>query len=152
MNDAQRFQMIWNRRVEYWAIRSSVHSFARSLTHSLRSSWERGFCLLNERVDFISFETTVCSACNEWVPSGAPHERLENITPQSFRKNQTHYAFFFSVEKSKREKQVCCWLNSAPGSKRGDQHKEKFMVSGKGQDKRLFFVFACVYFRYACTM
>ena len=33
-----------------------AHSFARLLTHSLRSSWERGFCLLNERVDLIQFQ------------------------------------------------------------------------------------------------
>ena len=30
-----------------------------SFTHSLQSSWESGFCLQNERVDFISFEPTV---------------------------------------------------------------------------------------------
>ena len=35
-----------------------AHSFARSLTHSLRSSWERALCLWNERVDFISFLPT----------------------------------------------------------------------------------------------
>ena len=35
-----------------------AHSFARSLTHSLRSSWERGFCLWNKRVDFIQFQPT----------------------------------------------------------------------------------------------
>ena len=41
-----------------------AHSFAHSLTRSLRSSWERGFCLWNERVDFIRFRTTV-----QWLPA-----------------------------------------------------------------------------------
>ena len=41
-----------------------AHSLARSLTHSLRSSWGSGFCLQNERVDFISFEPTV-----QWLGS-----------------------------------------------------------------------------------
>jgi len=36
-----------------------AHSFARSLTHSLQSSWESGFCLRTGCVDFISFEPTV---------------------------------------------------------------------------------------------
>ena len=36
-----------------------AHSLARSLTRSLRSSWESSFCLWIERVDFIQFETTV---------------------------------------------------------------------------------------------
>ena len=36
-----------------------AHSFARSLTRSLRSSWERGFCLWNECVNFIRFQPTV---------------------------------------------------------------------------------------------
>ena len=33
--------------------RAPLRSFVRSLTHSLRSSREIGFCLWNERVDFI---------------------------------------------------------------------------------------------------
>ena len=36
-----------------------AHSLARSLTRSLRSSWERGLCLRIERVDFIQFRPTV---------------------------------------------------------------------------------------------
>ena len=47
-----------------------AHSFARSLTHSLRSSWERGFCPLNECFDFIQFQTTVRSAAL-WVKTRA---------------------------------------------------------------------------------
>ena len=35
-----------------------AHSFARSLTRLLRSSWESSFCLWNERVDFIQFQHT----------------------------------------------------------------------------------------------
>ena len=70
---AQWVEIICNRRVEYWAIRSSVCSFARTthsftcsallaslarsaaLIRSLRSSSERGFCLWIERVDLIQF-------------------------------------------------------------------------------------------------
>ena len=37
----------------------SLRSFFLSLAHSLQSSWESGFCLQNERFDFISFEPTV---------------------------------------------------------------------------------------------
>ena len=36
-----------------------AHSFARSLTRSIRRSWESDLCLWNECVDFIQFETTV---------------------------------------------------------------------------------------------
>ena len=74
----------WNWRVEYWAIRSSVRSFAHTahsfacsallasfarsaalihslapLTRSLRSSWERDLCLWVKCVEFISFLPTV---------------------------------------------------------------------------------------------
>ena len=38
-----------------------AHSLARSLTRSLRSSWECDLCLWNECVDFIQVETTVHS-------------------------------------------------------------------------------------------
>ena len=41
--DAQRVEWRWNRRVEYRVIRSSGRLFAARLTHSLWSSWERGF-------------------------------------------------------------------------------------------------------------
>ena len=51
-----------------------AHSFARSLTRSLRSSWERGFCLQNERLDFISFEPIVGS-------NAVPH-RTAILQPQ----------------------------------------------------------------------
>ena len=66
---AQWVESIWNRRVEYWAIRLSARSFARtahsftwsallaslaalicSLAHSLPSSWERDSCLQIECV------------------------------------------------------------------------------------------------------
>ena len=44
-----------------------AHSLARSLTHLLPSSWESGFCLWNERVDFIQFQPTVlCGAVVPW--------------------------------------------------------------------------------------
>jgi len=46
---------------------SRAHSFPRSLTHSLRSSWERGFGLPIECVDFISFETTVMRLRHESI-------------------------------------------------------------------------------------
>ena len=36
-----------------------AHSFARSLTHSLPSSWERSLCLWNEYVEFIQIQATV---------------------------------------------------------------------------------------------
>ena len=36
-----------------------AHSFARSLTHSLPSSWGSGLCLCNECVGFIQFRPTV---------------------------------------------------------------------------------------------
>ena len=36
-----------------------AHSFARSLTHSLRSSWESDLCRWVECVDFIQFQPTV---------------------------------------------------------------------------------------------
>ena len=78
----------WNRRAGYWAIRFSVRShrslirfalhcslgsathcslrsraplrtFVCSFAHSLLSSWERGFCLWNECVDFMRFQPTV---------------------------------------------------------------------------------------------
>ena len=39
-----------------------AHSLARLLTHSLPSSWERGFCLWDECVDFKSFQPTVLAA------------------------------------------------------------------------------------------
>ena len=58
MSNAHWVERLRNRRVEYCAIRSSVCSH-RSLIHLLRSSWVRGFCLRNERVDFISFQPTV---------------------------------------------------------------------------------------------
>ena len=75
-NDASSIEWLWDRRVEYWAIRSSArssartahsfalrcgHSFARSLSHSRPSSWKRGLYLWNECVDFISFQPTVRS-------------------------------------------------------------------------------------------
>ena len=65
MHSARWVKWLWNWRVENWAICSSAHSFgralrcARSFARSLPSSWERGFYLRNERVDFISFEPTV---------------------------------------------------------------------------------------------
>ena len=40
-------------------LRAPLHSFVRSLTHSLPSSWKRGMCLSNKRVDFIQFLTIV---------------------------------------------------------------------------------------------
>ena len=65
--DPQWVEWLWNRRISHsflrslfrsyrsfiWLLRTTrfaralrhAHSFARSLTHSLRSSWERGFCL-----------------------------------------------------------------------------------------------------------
>ena len=76
-------EWLWNRRVEHWAIRSSVRSFActahslacsallaslarsaaliHSLARSLQSWWERDFCLKIECVDFILFQPTVHS-------------------------------------------------------------------------------------------
>ena len=60
----------WNWRIEYWAIHSSarlftrtaaalIRSFACSPIHSLLSSWEKGFCLWFECVDFMQFQPTV---------------------------------------------------------------------------------------------
>ena len=79
-SSAQWVEWLWNWRVEYWAIRPSVCSVARTaysfacsallalltrsavLIRSLARSWERGFCLWHERVDFIQFQPTVpCS-------------------------------------------------------------------------------------------
>ena len=75
--------MVWNRRVEYWANRFSIcsfahtthsftcsallalhalrcaHWFARSLTHTLRSSRESDLCLWIECVEFIRVQPTV---------------------------------------------------------------------------------------------
>ena len=39
--------------------RAPLHSFVRLLTHSLRSSWKRDWCLSIEHVDFIKFQPTV---------------------------------------------------------------------------------------------
>ena len=80
----QWVEWLRNWYVEYWVIRSSICSFARSahsfacsallaslarsaalvrsLIYSLQSSWERGFCLKNGRVDFLPFEPTVVPA------------------------------------------------------------------------------------------
>ena len=81
---ARWVESLCDRRAYSWAIRSPVRSFARTahsfawsallasfaryaaliflLALSLRSSWKRGFCLRNERVDFIQFQPTVhCS-------------------------------------------------------------------------------------------
>ena len=38
---------------------SLARLLARSLTHSLPSSWESGFCLWNECINFIQFQPTV---------------------------------------------------------------------------------------------
>ena len=78
-------EWLWNWRIEYWAIHSSarsftstahslafsaqltslarsaalIHLFAHSPIRSLPSSWERGFYLWLECVDFMQFQTTV---------------------------------------------------------------------------------------------
>ena len=39
--------------------RAPLRLFVHSLTRSFRSSWERSFCLLIERVDFIQIQPTV---------------------------------------------------------------------------------------------
>ena len=39
-------------------LRAPLRSYVRSLTHSLPSSWERGFCQGNERADFIQLQAT----------------------------------------------------------------------------------------------
>ena len=65
----QTHHMIWNWRVEYWAIRSFARSFdrtahsvalIRSLAHySFASSKERDLCFRIESLDFIMFQPTV---------------------------------------------------------------------------------------------
>ena len=82
--DVHWVEWLWNPRVEYWAIRSPVPSFARtahsfacsallaslarpaaltrSLARSLRSSWERSFRQWIEYVNFMQIKPTVDSS------------------------------------------------------------------------------------------
>ena len=58
--------LISNRRVEYWAIRSSARSFARTLSHSLPSLWERGSCLWLWIVSMCRFHTVSSHCALKW--------------------------------------------------------------------------------------
>ena len=68
-----------------------AHSFARSLTHSLQSSWDCGFCLQNERVGFISFEPTVqCQSGKDADHSRALRALCPRQTTASSHPTETH--------------------------------------------------------------
>ena len=72
---SQWVEWLWNRRVEHWVIRSSARLFARTthsytcslarsaaLSRSIPSLRLRDFCLWNECVDFIQFQSIDNSA------------------------------------------------------------------------------------------
>ena len=60
-----------------WNCMKSTHRvLGHSLTHWLRSIWERGFCLWNERVYFIQFQTTV-GRCHSLYASKEFRHRID---------------------------------------------------------------------------
>ena len=62
-----------------------ICSFACSLTHSLLSSWEKGFCPWNERVDFIYFHPIV--QLMSLTMAFPPRQSDEVMTSFSLRKS-----------------------------------------------------------------
>ena len=56
----------WHRSACFSRALCCAHSFARSLTHSLRSSRKRGFCSWNECFDFIQLQPTVARHDTDW--------------------------------------------------------------------------------------
>ena len=102
---AQRVEIIWNRRVEYWAIRSSAplhrslirllrttrfaralhcaHSFARSLAHSLAPELIRQWVFVCETNISISY--SINPLCGGWTSKQTCGQRTDMISFEDAR-------------------------------------------------------------------